>query len=578
MKKALVLGLILLFGVGIAATAQLSGYWSSSITIDPSPVTFDKFFTALDSTLKVDYALSNWTFGGVSSFDITGFSAQTFSASGALGAFTFATSMSFDPAYVTTKTYAIQTPTFIGGPTQTNSINNLCPRTWASTTSTPEFTKWDVTASVSIAGVSFEAYVLQDYANTDVTLANYLYLPSGLTAYTQTDSVSYTSYNNGMGWRLKVGGSFGAVNVTSYTYFNISELGAKTTYGLTIAKRGTYSIAVAGCAFLFNEQYVLIEGFTFGCATIDIGLKITCAGFSDITFLVKDVSLGGWANFDFQIKFTESTKAVTTNLAFVTPAFACVELEVGFGSGAVGYAITGKVIDSLYIHGLKFEATWNGITFTSVTEFDAASLLMSTSTAYAYLNGDTEVGFLVPFTGIKTAAVEWDCEEPSVACADAVYWALDEAFEVKCIATERFRLWEKFTIDVDADGCCGGLFDLTVTTYFGEHQVLDYYGYATYAKATAYAAGKYSTLVSLYGTVPTTSTSLTAVKATTYKYGTGVKVISDYKAGTTTTLFDWAKTTATLSVGVSETITLNLGFNISAFGWESFTAGYKWEF
>jgi hypothetical protein len=564
MKKALVLSLIALFAFGMVSFGQLSGYWSTSITIDPDAAEFGSFFTALGSTLKVDYALSGWTFGSLTGFDRAGFASQKFSAAGAMGAFSFSTSMSFDPAAITEKTYSrwswMQWLMLLFSHPEYDELIGVCPIPWTATEVGPMFLNWDVTGTVSIAGVSFEVYVLQDYSAIDVLKVNYLWDVSGRKPV-QTDSMAWTSDKQGMGWRLKVAGSFGAVNVTSYTYFNLTEtdMADEVYSGLYVGKSGEIEV-LTGCEFPFVEEYLLIEGFTFGCASIDIGVSILCTGFSDITFLVKNVSIGGWASFDFAITYGVDYKSISTAITLDALTYDCVELELGFGSGAYG-EITDNVIDSIYVHGIKLVGTWNGVTFTSVTELDAASRLMSTATAYSYLNGSEQFGFMVPFVGKSLTGVP-------------LYNDLnDDLWEIKCVATERYKLWEKFVIDVDADACCGGLFDLTIATYFGDHEVLQWAGYGEMAKGD-----REWYITSLYGSPGHAATFTDIAHGAAAAKRDTVSFKTVYKAGDITTLFNWAKTSVDLGVGVGVNVTLTLGFDISVYGWESLDAGFKWAF
>ncbi|MEW5827161.1 MAG: hypothetical protein AB1778_10065 [Candidatus Bipolaricaulota bacterium] len=114
MKRALVLSLAVVLGLGIASFAQtLSGAWETYITIDPAGPTIE-----LDSTLTVTYALSGWAFTSETTIDETGWLDQVFSATGALGAFTLGSTLDFDPI-------------------------------------TPAFESWEVTTGLSIAGVAF---------------------------------------------------------------------------------------------------------------------------------------------------------------------------------------------------------------------------------------------------------------------------------------------------------------------------------------------------------------------------------------------------------------------------------------
>jgi hypothetical protein len=116
MKKALVLSLAFVLGLGVASFAQtLSGSWDTTIGITPSPVAL-----TIDSELIVTYSVSGWSFTSDTVIDETGWQAQSFTADGALGAFTIGSTLVFDPALVA-------------------------------------FESWEVTGGLSLAGVSFEA-------------------------------------------------------------------------------------------------------------------------------------------------------------------------------------------------------------------------------------------------------------------------------------------------------------------------------------------------------------------------------------------------------------------------------------
>jgi hypothetical protein len=541
MKRALVFSLVALFAFGLTSFGQLTGSWSTIVGIDPDAAELNVFFTSLDSTLTVDYVLSDWTFGSVSAFDKAGFASQEFSVGGALGAFVFASAMVFDPAAVTEMTYA-------GG------VDPICSLQWTATGVGPRFISWDVTASVSIAGVAFEAYVLQDYSHYNYTELNKLYyIPSGTTlVQTTAQIVNVNTGANGMGWRLKVAGSFGAVDVTSYTYFNMTEGFASQASNLSIAKSGVFTVQ-DGCDGNFVEQYLTLEGFTFGCASVDIGLKITCTGFHSIAFLVQDIALGGFATFDFEITFTTSDKAIVTDINMVVPGFDCIVLEVGFNGDYAGKLNTTNVIDNITIHGIKFEQTWAGITFTSITELDAASKLMSGSTAYTYINdASTFLGYI-----------------PYVATLGDIDDGLWEAW---CSPVERFKLWESFIIDVNADACCGGLFDLTITTDFGIHEELVWAGYATIQLGAVDYILVNDMLIGVFadGVDPDDASAVTTIDA--------VLPITVWAASGDTTLFEWARTNVVLGVGIGTNVELAFGFGISAFGWEALSAGFEWSF
>jgi len=233
----------------------------------------------------------------------------------------------------------------------------------------------------------------------------------------------------------------------------------------------------------------------------------------------------------------------------------CLTIELAIGNPVYD---TGYTIDTLYLHGVGFTYTWNGISFSSYTELDAYSALFSASTAWTYLNGDTQNAYMVPYGGKKSD------------CTTYFDFSVDGYYEAKCLATERFKLWEKFVVDIDADSCCGGLLDITVGTFFGDHEVLDYVAYDI-IDSGATAPGSLVYLLNTTGATATTALTTAATHDTvTFKSG--------YKAGTTTTLFDWAKTETDLSIGVGSNVTLTLGFDISAFGWEDLEFGFTFAF
>ncbi len=97
MKRALVLSLAIVLGLGIATFAQsLSGEWDTTITIDPEAGGVADFLD-FSSSLTVTYSIGGWAFTSYSAFDDAGWADQTFSADGSLGAYTFSSTLDFDP-------------------------------------------------------------------------------------------------------------------------------------------------------------------------------------------------------------------------------------------------------------------------------------------------------------------------------------------------------------------------------------------------------------------------------------------------------------------------------------------------
>jgi len=120
MKKALVLSLVAVLGLGFAAVAveqgTLSGYWDTKVTIVPTPISL-----GIDSTLYVKYAVAGWNFTSTSNITQLGWKSQQFGAHAVLGAFSVDSTLDF------------------------------------TTMPTPAFKEWNIDGKLSLAGVLLDA-------------------------------------------------------------------------------------------------------------------------------------------------------------------------------------------------------------------------------------------------------------------------------------------------------------------------------------------------------------------------------------------------------------------------------------
>jgi hypothetical protein len=484
--------------------------------------------------------------------------------------------MVFDPMAVTGKIYtgfwAAQKY-----PVTRTPATTICPITYTTTTE-PKFLTWKTEGSVSIGGVELGALFYIDQSNYDVKLTDYATRPRR--EVLSGDTYVCDSGINGSGWRFKVAGSIGDITATSYTYFNLTETdlsSLSTAYCPTVGKSGTLSIYADLCAPAFTEEYILLEGIALGCATIDAGLSIGCTGFNYVAFVVSDVAIGAWLEVDFGLTFTTTSKSTDFCLTATMPESDCFTIEFGL-NGSPNPNTTGSVT-SINFYGIGFSYAWEAITFTSYTELNANSALFSTAGAWSYIYNDTTNSYLVPYIGRRNP-----CSEEQARYYK--FWILRRYHELKCVYTERYKLWEKFIIDIDGDACCGGALDLTISTWFGDHEELAWYAFYFYPKAKAktpeigdlrlrWLLGDATTAVADGFVI---ADEFPEVDATKYEDARGVVTSTGYKAGTQTTLFSWAKTEVDASVGVASNIRLDLGFNVSAFGWESLEVGFTFEF
>ena len=100
MKKALVISLLLVVGLGLAAFAgPLSGSWSVSLKFTEATVDSTNVLSlsSFGSVLTLDYTTCGWTFGSTAIFSKTAFANLFFEAEGSVGAFGFYGGFDFYP-------------------------------------------------------------------------------------------------------------------------------------------------------------------------------------------------------------------------------------------------------------------------------------------------------------------------------------------------------------------------------------------------------------------------------------------------------------------------------------------------
>ena len=312
MKKALVLTFVLVFALGAAAfAAPLSGAWSTDIEFAiQTPGDFN--VGSFTSTLAVNYAVGGWEFGSRSGFALLGWTSQSFSAEGALGAFEIGSALVFNPALAA-------------------------------------FTYWNVTSEVSIAGVTFEVESL---------LAD------------ETDVVLNTPAM-GFGGTFGVSGVAGDITLGATAFFNARpRVGGD--WGRDTWPTGLMLIEETKAITFTSIDFDI--AFPFACISrvaIDLDFSAV-AGFDRIRFSVDDIVVPGfaWLTFDIDTTFSldDEGKAFAIVPAVTFGDWVCIRL---FGDIAWdNYTVTG-----LYFYGLELSHTWNGVTFTNRTEFNITGIV-----------------------------------------------------------------------------------------------------------------------------------------------------------------------------------------------------------
>jgi len=558
MKRALaILAVCSLFG--FAGLAQLSGSWSSEITFNFLK-DFDEFFD-LSSDFALDYTVGGLTLGLEMEFDgDVGFSGFDFTASGTIGVFTIESTMSFVPNFVTDYTYNFaQTPsiTVVTASTGTQTASVPIYKTYTTDptvtkTFAPKFDEWTVDISLNFGGVDIGAYFYLEGLDDAYSYNDVWYWDGSSAVQTKSTTEGICLTTTGSGWKFSFSGEVNGVTVTSYTYFNLYEYDAywstNPRYGLNLGKRGIYKIPSSGCTMGFSEEYLLIEGLSLCCGTtIDTALKVTCSGFSYLRFLVKDIPFACCGiSLDLGISYGLTSKSVSF-LFDIGDLEDCIgiDLEVVPSNSIVdGIRVKSIDIDCEFAECLSFSAT-------TVLYKDSAGLF-----SLKTLTSDDEYHFFVPDICGHNASTG---EQPVEATTGVGYYT-----EVD-VAKYKWMAWESFTVELCGPACCGGEYEVEITTYFGDKYELKGWGYEYIDCSGDLQKVYWGTVTDADITDPTTKPSMSSK--------------AEYEALTSAALFNWMATEASFSLPIlGDTLTLDLGAFVSVRGFESLDVGVSFEF
>ena len=520
MKRALaILATCILFG--FAGVAQFSGSWD--LTVDLLPA------IDLSSTLTLEYSFAGWVFSSVSDFNKTeGFSSQKFSVTGALGAVSIESEAVFLPSAVDYTWYQVTVQT---APT-------TCPFYDTTVTVTyPTMDYWKTTLSPSFAGVEAEALMyLKAYAG-------------GWEAYDLVDSRTmnptgwsvwfWCGDNIGTGWRVKLAGQIDGITISSYTYFNLDEtVKLFTDEGCPqIEFKGDYGIHWdEWCGVGFNRELITLEGLSLCCgATLNAALSISCIGFDYLFVYVEDVPVFSWMNISPWVKFTIdkkefgfcATPVTAGGCITVSPVF---QMEEDKSHNQIDNKIGGVIIKEI---SLTCE-------FAECMSFSASTLLYKLrDNAYYVLDDPNTQTWLVNLGD---------------------YYVGDEYIGTlyKCVTlpVAKYFAWEKVELSFCGPGCCGGEYEIDVTTYFGKgYEITDYeFVWAPEPEET------------LPGEKQAKEHECISFKPV---YGNEIEL---------NTLFGWMMTSVSASVPLTADISLNVDFSVSFLGIEDLSIGLSFQF
>jgi len=601
MKKALVIAFMMVLGLGLFASAQTwEGTWDTDISINPSAAVFSDFI-GFDSDLTVTMSVGGWEFSMDADFSVGGMDGLGFDAEGVIGAFSFDIDLDFEPMLLSSVATVYTDLSVQTGSCLADKFTWTYGTKTVTSTYGPAFDDLTVEGSVNIAGLSFGGLFYLKGTDMDATNTYSTWVFAGIpkqfsvasgptTAPAATTLPVLGTTKVGTGAKFTISGSFAGATVTNYTYFNLKEY-SYNYYMANIAEVRTYiadsllmsgtlqGLECEGCNVMFTRNYTLIEGLVpFGdCLTVDIAIDFSCCDFEGISILFTDISLGCcWdLSFDFLIEFDTISKTMTLEpeMTFANACFT-IDAEVTYSSE--------NVISGIELEGLSYSHAFNGVTVSFAATWDYSdNPLISWNSAITHY-GASKVYFWKPDTHTGLAAVT----DQGVG-----NYVLASEYCTKEVAT----VINKLSLDFDADGCCGGLFDLDVDTYFGDikaYTLVDIYG--TYYYATSPAAtwtevdflGSDNQYTDFAGKEDPTLSWTAAdtdvcnpCPADAVVFKDSLKLFSDWGTGTTLgSMLGWVETDADIVFGVGSNISIGLGLDVAWWGWESisFSIEFTW--
>jgi hypothetical protein len=630
LKKALVLAIVMVLGLGVAGFAQgvLEGVWDTDISLYPAAGEFGDFIKSFTSEVDIDFTLGCFTFGVETTFGLAGLTGMDFGVEGTLGAFTLSGDIAFSPAVIATTETA-----YLGLELVSSCLTGVNGLSWTKKTVTNTYTAafdyMELVGSVSIAGVDLEALFYLDGVDETSFQKTGLFGtvvadPTGQTfgddGLVQTGTVTvFNSLSNGAGWRVLASGSCGGATLTGRVYFNLADYWGSHygAYGLDyplsyhFAESGDWSIVCDDCISRFTGLQVLAEDLSFACVNFSAMASFDCCGFNSVKFLIEDIGLGCcWdIGFDMMVTFTTLSKTLTIDPS-ITLANSCFTISAGLDfdhdGGGAGFSL-----DGIEIYGIGLEYAFNGVTFTSKTSWNLSEYpILGPGRLGGRISSPTKIYALQPDLDFTDVIFTYD-EATGTCTADVDEYAVDETglgfWEVTSFDCERAYAWEMFGIGYEADACCGGAFSASASFYFGDIMELtdldgsyyttdvaveltddltlwladhayDFFGDGYYVgTGSILLIGDFADLFPGFSAAGVCDCCPCDEADCSFPVDL-VKWDAKYTDKANNRLFDWVETDVDMAMGLGSNFELTFGLDVTCWGWEDFTFGFEFTF
>ena len=412
MKKALVISLMVVAGLGLAAFAgPLSGSWCVYTGFQEFQAMSMLYF---ESDLTLDYTTCGWTFSSTAVVEKHGFTNLYFEGQGSVGAFGFYGVLDFIP----------QTPSFrfLAG-----------------------------AANLSIAGMTAYAIgVVQNFVAGTATAAvdNGIGVNVGAFGVAGVCSLWVEAQFN-------LDATIGDIYSDGYDYVVGELLSFETcATGMGLTQKGLgYEVEQTGCCACWSGLDIYVE-YPFGCLDLITKVNFSCdLGFEKVCFELDDICVGlDWLILDdLNICFELQTKSVCGQFELVLADCVCLTPYMSLIMG------DGHEVSADPAYDGTFRAI-SGISLDALTlEYDMGQgVTIKAGTFFRRIWGDTGI------TKTSDEYGDW-CDENALHC-----WAPDGSItsdagcEIDCAYDEYFGVL------IDGDACCGGAFSVSVFTWFDD--------------------------------------------------------------------------------------------------------------
>jgi len=245
------------------------------------------------------------------------------------------------------------------------------------------------------------------------------------------------------GSALRLAGSFGGCDIVSITEFQ-ARIKDEDFDGITIVHTATglsrsydtfpiSTLQTGSCCNGWSGEKVTISGMSFGCIeNLTTTLYVSClSGFEWARFEVEGICTGlPWLLLDLALSFELQTKSIVATPRLVVGECLCIDTYMEVLTDAPDNTIYGAFtsLTGFSLYGLGFTYSGQGVTVKELTVFDTGRYVITTPNYGSLIESLAEV--------------------------------VDNGHEYFP------EYWELLSIEVTQDGCCGGISDLLINTYF----------------------------------------------------------------------------------------------------------------